>query len=315
MTTPRVLVPPPASGVIPPMITPLLPTGEPDLDSLDSLIDHLIGQGITGLLVLGSCGENGALTRDERLAVADRAMRRVAGRVHLMIGVPALGTREAVADARSYSLMGADAVLVPPPFVFPHSSAELADHFRAVAAAIDDTVVLAYNIPTRVNVNLEPALLRELAAEGAIAGTKDSSGNVEAQRMIAEQTAELADFRRYTGSEFAIDGLLLGGFHGAVPGLANAFAPLHVELANRAAAGDWKGAAAVQGRIVGLFALYQHPLPGGSFSAAVVGSLKEALVQQGIIAYATTAHPFAQVDDGMREHVRSVLAAAADPQE
>jgi 4-hydroxy-tetrahydrodipicolinate synthase len=90
--------------------------------------------------------------------------------------------------------------------------------------------------------------------------------------------------------------------------LANVFLPWHVELASLAAAGDWPGAARVQGRIAGAFTLYQYALPKGSFSAAVVGSLKEALVQQGVIAHATTAYPFVQVDDGMREHVKAVLA-------
>lgn len=304
-------VPPPEAGVIVPMVTPMLPTGEPDFDSLDSLVDHLIGAGVTGLLALGSCGENGALDRPQRLAVARRTVDRVAGRVHLMVGVPALGTREAVADAQQYGEFGADAVLVPAPFVFPHSQEELAGHFRAVGRAAGRAAMLAYNLPTRVNVVLEAELLRTLAAEGVLAGLKDSSGNVEGQRLLAERTADLAGFRRYTGSEFAIDGLLLGGFHGAVPGLANAFAPFHIELAARAAAGDWSGASAVQGHVVELFSLYQHPLPGGSFSASVIGSLKEALVQQGVIAHSATAYPFAQPDAGMTEHVRGVLADAA----
>jgi 4-hydroxy-tetrahydrodipicolinate synthase len=309
MPSPRALVPPPIAGVIPPMVTPMLPSGAPDLESASSLIDHLIGQGATGLLILGSCGENGALSRDERLEVAQRAITHAAGRIHIMIGVPALGTREAVADARVYTEMGADSLLLPPAFVFPHSATELGGHFRAVAEAASGVPILAYNIPSRVNVVLEPDLLKELALEGAVAGVKDSSGNIEAQRILAEATADIEGFRRYTGSEFAIDGLLLGGFNGAVPGLANVFAPWHVELATRAAAGDWKGAAEMQGRIVKLFKLYQHPMPGGSFSASVIASLKEGLVQQGVIAHSATAYPFVQTDEGMRAHVREVLAA------
>ncbi|MER7003864.1 dihydrodipicolinate synthase family protein [Dactylosporangium sp. NPDC000555] len=306
------LVAPPVAGAVPPMVTPMLPSGVPDLDSLDRLIDHLVGGGATGLLALGSCGENGALARDERFTVAERAVARVGGRAHLMVGVPALGTRDAVADAARYAELGVDAVLLLAPFTFPLSQAELAAHFRAVKEAVGETAVLAYNIPSRNNVVLEVELLRDLAADGVIAGVKDSSGNVEGQRQIAEQTADLPGFRRYTGSEMAIDGLLLGGFHGAVPGLANAFLPWHVELAARAAAGDWKGAAELQSDIVWAFRLYQHPMPGGSFSASVVGSLKEALVQQGVIAHSTTAFPFVQVDEGMRAHVRAVLAEAAD---
>lgn len=301
------MAPLPIAGMIPPMVTPMLPSGAPDLESAGRLIDHLAAQGAAGLLILGSCGENGALSRDERLEFAAHAIGHAAGRIHIMVGIPALGNREAVADARAYAGMGADSLLVPPTFVFPHSAAELGDHFRKVAEA--GVPVLAYNIPTRVNVVLEADLLKELAAEGVVAGVKDSSGNIEGQRILAEATADIEGFRRYTGSEFAIDGLLLGGFHGAVPGLANVFLPWHVELAARAEAGDWKGAAEMQGRIVKLFKLYQHPMPGGSFSASVVGSLKEGLRQQGVIAHATTAAPFVQVDDGMRAHVRDVLAS------
>ena len=190
---------------------------------------------MTGLLVLGSCGENGALsaTNGSRSLPAggagvdepDASDGRRAGARH----------PEAVADARAYAQKPARTPCsccrrsfsrIPPP--------SSADHFRAVAAAAPARPsCLAYNIPSRVNVALEPALMCELAGEGVMAGVKDSSGNVEAQRLLAEATADIDGFRRYTGSEFAIDGLLLGGFHGAVPGLANVFAPWHVELAAR----------------------------------------------------------------------------------
>ena len=42
------------------MVTPLLPDGSPDLESLDRLTDHLLGAGVVGLLVLGSTGGNSA---------------------------------------------------------------------------------------------------------------------------------------------------------------------------------------------------------------------------------------------------------------
>ncbi len=60
---PRGTVNLPAAGVVVPMVTPLLPDGSPDLESLDRLTDHLLGAGVVGLLVLGSTGENSALER------------------------------------------------------------------------------------------------------------------------------------------------------------------------------------------------------------------------------------------------------------
>jgi 4-hydroxy-tetrahydrodipicolinate synthase len=304
-------VAPPQSGVLPPIVTPMRPDGSADLESLRSLVDSLIGQGVTGLLVLGSCGENAAIPREERLEIAAAAAERVADRCHLLIGLPALGTREAVADAAAFAAAGAHALLVPAPYGFPLSQLELERHFEAIAEAAG-IPLLAYNIPTRVNVWLEVELLENLARRGVIAGIKDSSGNIERQRVIAESTKGLQGFRRYTGSEECIDALLLGGFHGSVPGLANVAAPLHVRLAELAAAGDWAGAADMQGRIVAISDLYAHALPGGGFSAQAIGALKEGLRQQGVIQHSTTAFPFVQPDEGMEEHVRGVLRRLAE---
>ena len=81
----------PAAGVVVPMVTPLLRDGSPDLESLDRLIAHLLAAGVVGLLVLGSTGENSALSAAQRVVVAQRSISTVSGRAHVMIGVPSLG--------------------------------------------------------------------------------------------------------------------------------------------------------------------------------------------------------------------------------
>lgn len=297
---------------MPPMVTPLRTDGHPDGDSIDSLVDFLVEGGSTGILVLGSCGENGALSRADRLEVAGRTVERNAGRVHVTVGLPALGLADACVDAKEYAATGADSILVPASFVFPNSQRELEDYFTAIAEAADGVPLIAYNVPGRTGVVFEVPLLRSMAAQSIIAGVKDSSGNIEGHRILAEATADLAHFARFSGSELAIDGVLLAGFHGAVPGLANAFLEFHVELARRADAGDWPGASDIQARICRLFDLYFHPAGAGSFNAVVLGTLKEALVQRGVIATATTSAPFQQVDDGLRAHVTRFLSLAQE---
>lgn len=305
-------VPVPSGGIMPPMVTPLRADRSPDLESIDSLVDFFVDGGATGALVLGSCGENGALSRRHRFEVAARTIERNAGRIHITVGLPALGLADACDDAKEYAAMGADSILVPASFVFPNSQTELEQYFGAIGEVADGAPLIAYNVPGRTGVTFEVPLLRNLAAASIIAGVKDSSGNIEGHRLLAEATADLEGFARFSGSELAIDGVLLAGFHGAVPGLANPFLEFHVELARRAAAGDWFGASEMQGKITALFDLYFHPVGDGSFNSMVLGTLKEGLVQRGVIATATTSAPFRPIDDGVRAHVTKMLDLAKE---
>jgi 4-hydroxy-tetrahydrodipicolinate synthase len=296
------------AGVIPPLVTPMLPDCTPDLDSLDRLIEHVVGNGAAGILILGSTGENGMLSSGQRHDIAAHTVAAFGDRTHVMVGVPAMGLNDALDDAVAHAGAGAASLLVPAPYGFSHSPCELADYFREIDAAVWPTPVVAYNVPSRVGVDLEPDLVIELATEEVISGVKDSSGNLEAHRLIADGTAAITGFRRYSGSELAIDAALLAGFDAAIPGLANVFVGDHVQLAGHAAAGDWNAAARVQGEIAALARLYAAPRGPASFTATAIGALKEALVQLGIIAHATISRPLHQPDETLRGHVASVLA-------
>jgi 4-hydroxy-tetrahydrodipicolinate synthase len=305
----RTRVPVPTQGVVVPMITPLKPGGGVDAESTASLTRHLAGAGVTGLLVLGSTGENGALSRDERRAALAAVLDAAPEGVHVMAGVPSLGTPDAAADAADYAALGADSILLPAPAGFPLSQDEIGDHFRTVAAAAAIPIE-AYEVPGRVHVSLGTDLLVELAREKVIAGVKDSSGNLGAARARSERLREEGlGIAHFTGSEECIDGFLLGGGDGCVPGLANVVPELHVELTRHAAAGDWPRASEVQGRIVSWLPVYAQPVAGGSFMAQAMGGLKEALVQLGVIAHSTVAAPFRQADEALTAHVARLLSS------
>jgi 4-hydroxy-tetrahydrodipicolinate synthase len=158
-----------------------------------------------------------------------------------------------------------------------------------------------------VQVVLDPELLVSLAEEGTIAGVKDSSGDQQRARTLAEVSSGLPEFRRYTGSEHCMDACLLWGFHAVVPGLANPLSRFHVRLTDAASEGDWPGAAQLQGQIVRLLELYAYALPEASYTASAIAAMKEALVQQGVIAHATASRPFAPADEGLRDHVARIL--------
>lgn len=307
----RSRVPVPTHGVIVPMVTPLLPDGSVDTESTASLSRFLVDAGVTGLLVLGSTGENGALSRQERRRALSAVTAAAGQDAHVMAGVASLGTSDAAGDGAEFAALGADSILLPAPSVFQLSQTELAGHFRAVAAAAG-IPVLAYEVPGRVQVSLGEDLLVQLVREGVIAGVKDSSGNMGAARERSERfRAESLSPAHFTGSEECIDGFLLGGGSGCVPGLSNVVPKLHVALTRHAAAGDWTAAAAVQGQIASWLDIYTHPIPGGSFSAQAIAALKVALVQLGVIAHSASSAPFQQADEALSAHVKKLLAAPA----
>ena len=302
-------VPLPGKGVLTPLVTPLLPDRTPDLDSLGRLLDSEIAVGVNGFLVLGSSGEGVALSANERQQVAEHAISHVSSRAHVMLGVSAHGTKDARNEARALDALGPDSLLVAAPAGFALSQTELSGHFRAISQAVSAPVV-AYEVPTRVGVSLGAELIAELGRERVIAGVKDSSGNLVAGRMYSEATRALPGFVRYTGCEQCIDAAMLGGYDGAVAGLANVFPRFHVELVQRAVAGDWPGAARVQGAVISLLNLYFHPLANASFSAQFFAVVKESLVQQQIIEHGTTSAPMTEADDGVRQHVTAMLRQA-----
>lgn len=308
----RERVPLPRHGVLVPIVTPLNPDRSPDFDSLTSLLRFVADAGVKGVLVLGSSGESVGLSAEQRRQVAAHAIRSAGAALHVMVGMPSAGTADATAEAAVMADLGADSVLASAPSGLQLSQSELAGHFTAIAAGIAGTTLVAYEVPSRVGVSLGAPLLRQLADNGTIRGVKDSSGDLPKGRTLAEVMRDRHDVLLFTGAEQCIDAALLGGFHGAIPGLANVFPDFHVELAKRAADGDWVGAAQVQAQIVDLLELYfpSRPLPNASFSAQFFAIVKESLVQLGVIRCGTSTAPLTSADSELRDHVSNMLQRA-----
>lgn len=296
----------PQYGVLVPLITPLLPDGTVDTDSLSSLLDFQLAAGVDGFLTVGSSGESVALRATERLRAAAHAVEHVAGRAHVMVGVPTHGTADAATEAAALAALGPDSLLVTAPAGLGLSDKELIGHFRTIARQ-SGVPVVAYEVPSRVGVSLSPALMAALAADGLIAGVKDSSGDLAAGRSIVAATRALDGFVRYTGSEQLIDVSMLSGYNGAIPGLANVFPHFHVELRRRASRHDWDGAREIQDLIISLLDLYNLPAGDASFSALFYGVVKEALRQLGVVARSTASAPLTPADDQVSAHAARLL--------
>ena len=296
-------------GIVPPVVTPLTESGAIDLPALEALGEHLIAAGVHGLFVLGSSAEFAYLTDEQRQSVVTTLVRVAAGRVPVIAGAIDLTTSRVIAQAKVLEAAGADAIVTTAAIYAINDQTETEAHLRAVAAAI--TVPLfAYDIPVRVHSKLSSEMLVRLGREGVLAGVKDSSGDdVGFRRLVAQNKAAGSPLALFTGHEVVVDGMLLLGADGVVPGLANVDAAGYVRLWNAAQAGDWTAARAEQDRLAALFEIV-FLAANRSGDAKGIGAFKAAMKLQGIIPTAEMAFPVVALGDDIVSQIEPIVRQA-----
>ena len=181
------------------MITPFTEDGALDLPALRDFVDWQIEQGIHGLIPLGSTGEFLSLSDEEHVAVAETVIRQAAGRVPVLVGTGAEDTREVVRLSRRAEKLGADGVMIIPPFYSTPTDDELFHHYKTVGDAIG-LPIMVYNNPATANVDLKPALVARLAEIPNCLYIKESTLEVTRVR----------DIIRLCGDRMTVFGGILG---------------------------------------------------------------------------------------------------------
>lgn len=168
------------------LITPFTADGSAvDVPALKRLVNWQIEQGIHGLIPLGSTGEFLSMTPDERRQVIEVCVAEARGRVPVLIGTGAEWTRDAVALAREAETMGADGVMVIPPFYSSPTEDELFEHYRRIGEAISLPMMI-YNNPATANVDLLPKTVARLSEIDNVLYIKESTLEVTRVRDIVE---------------------------------------------------------------------------------------------------------------------------------
>ncbi|MFN3636808.1 MAG: dihydrodipicolinate synthase family protein, partial [Rhizobium rhizophilum] len=170
-------------GVFTVMITPVDEDGKVNLPALAAFADWQIREGIHGLIPLGSTGEFLSLSEQDWEAVARTVIETAAGRVPVLIGTGAEDTREAVRLSRKAQALGADGVMIIPPFYSTPTDDEIVNHYRTIAASIT-IPIMVYNNPATSNVDLKPELLARIAEIEGCDYVKESTLEVTRIRDI-----------------------------------------------------------------------------------------------------------------------------------
>ncbi|CUA83962.1 Dihydrodipicolinate synthase/N-acetylneuraminate lyase [Chelatococcus sambhunathii] len=207
-------------GVFPAVTTQFRADFSLDIEATHKVMAGLIDDGVSGLIVCGTVGENTSLSRPEKVAVMEAAKDVAQGRVPVIAGIAEFTTTFAAETTREAARVGLDGIMVMPALVYSAKPHETAAHFRGVAGATD-LPVMVYNNPPIYKNDVTPDILASLADCDTIVCIKDSSGD----------TRRFTDMRNMVGERFVlfaglddvvVESVMLGAA-GWVSGMSNAF--------------------------------------------------------------------------------------------
>lgn len=293
-------------GVIPPVIIPLKEDRSLDLPAFEKSINRMIDAGVNGLFFLGSSGEVAFLTDDERMQVLTEALAIVDKRVPVLVGIIDIETMRVISQAERISKMDIDALVATAPFYALGGPYENERHFRTIRK-YTDLPLFAYDLPVSVHTKLDPEMLLRLGKEGIIQGVKDSSGDDITFRWLILANRDAGHpMQLLSGHEVVVDGALLGGADGSVPGLANIDPAGYVKQWEAAQKHDWDEVARIQDHLARLMLMTRRVKATVGFGAGV-GAFKTALWQMGIFNTNQMREPVQALVDADVEAIHNVL--------
>lgn len=298
----------PFSGVVPPVVTPDTPDHQLDVVSFERSINRLIEAGVDGLFFLGSSGEVVFASDERRDQIVREAVRIVDHRVPVLVGIIDTETERVLEHGRRALALGADALVATAPFYALGGPADVEEHFRILHQELD-APLFAYDIPVCVHTKLSWKMLARLGAEGVLAGVKDSSGDdVSFRYLVQENEKNGHPLTLLTGHEIVVDGALLSGADGSVPGLANVEPEGYVRMWKAAQAGNWAEVKREQDRLNEISHIFDVTTGVQGYGAGV-GAFKCALNLMGIFDSDQMPRPVKPLDGQNREAIKQVLVA------
>ncbi|HEX5526102.1 MAG TPA: 4-hydroxy-tetrahydrodipicolinate synthase [Solirubrobacterales bacterium] len=176
-------------GVLTAMATPFDESGRVDHDAARRLAVHLLEHGSHGLVIAGTSGECPTLTDGEEIELLKAVRAEVGEEALLICGTGTNDTRHSCELTKMAAAAGADASLVVVPYYNKPNPAGIRAHFETVAGAVPELPMVMYNIPSRVIVNADPALLAELGQVDNIVAVKQANdaelGPIEGLTVLA----------------------------------------------------------------------------------------------------------------------------------
>ncbi|WP_437486297.1 dihydrodipicolinate synthase family protein [Sorangium sp. So ce1014] len=222
-------------GIVAYPITPFTEAGRVDERLLGRIVDDMLAAGVHAIAPLGSTGVLPYLSDEEREAVTDLVVKRVAGRAPTLVGVSSLTTERTVHHAKYAERAGATAVMILPMSYWKLSDKEIVTHFETVAKAISLPIAV-YNNPATGGLDLSPDTIARLLRIPNVTMVKESTGDVNRMQRLVQLCGDQVAF--YNGSNPLALAAFVAGARGWCTAAPHVIPRLTVELYDAVTRGD-----------------------------------------------------------------------------
>ena len=227
-----------------------------DIKGTQKHVETLLSEGIHGLVMLGTIGENCSLSLDEKIQVLKATDEVNKGSVPLLNGISEYTTAGACETAVAAAKVGVDGFMVMPAMVYNSDRRETVNHFKTVASATD-LPIMCYNNPPVYKVDITPEMFEDLAEVENIVCIKEAAGDT---RRITDLFNKFKDrYIIFSGlDDVALESILLG-CTGWISGLVNAFPRENGLMWDAATSGNWDKALEIYRWYMPMLHFDSHP--------------------------------------------------------
>ncbi len=206
-------------------------------------VERLNKSGVTGYVTNGSTGEFIQLSLEEQMEISEWTARAKATDKKLIVSACTGNLADTVKICRHAGSIGADAVLVCPPYYFKYTVKEREEYFTKVAD-LSPVPVFLYNIPFFTQ-ELELDVVYRLLEHKNVVGIKDSSANMKRLEHMVQKT-QGKKVNIFTGTDDILFPALVGGCVGSMTAFATIYPDEICEIYNAVASGDYQKAKEIQ---------------------------------------------------------------------
>lgn len=201
-------------GVGTALITPFKDNGEIDYQIFENLLEQQLENEIDALIVLGTTGESPTIELQEREKLTKMAVQKAAGKIPVIVGTGTNKTTKVVKLNQLAEKNGADGLLIVTPYYNKTNQRGLIDHYTYIAQRTK-LPIIAYNVPSRTGVNIEPETFKKMAAaEANIVALKEASGDISQILNLIEITDSQQAI--FSGNDDQVLPLMMAGGDGVI---------------------------------------------------------------------------------------------------
>jgi 4-hydroxy-tetrahydrodipicolinate synthase len=203
------------SGVA--IITPFTDIGV-DYKKLEELLEWHVSEGTDAIIICGTTGEATTMSEDEKKETIKFTVDVIKNRIPVIAGTGSNDTTKSINMSKYAESVGVDALLIITPYYNKTNNEGLIKHFESINNAVNIPII-AYNVPSRTNVNITPEQLLRLSSLNNIVAIKEASGNIS---QIAKMKALCGDkIDIYSGNDDQIIPIMSLGGLGVISVAAN----------------------------------------------------------------------------------------------